>query len=170
MSVASFKAGLAKLIAMGAPQEDIDAFFEEEGVFVDERLKKQKQDQTSVAANIAELRSEVCGMIAEVAKQVAYNGSALAGELVKVRGEIEKAVKQEAANTMMMLAQLKEEPEVEDDGPDEEELMLAELQKQIAAQQKELVQLKNMLGDLLTKRRIPVFDNEGNVIAVKLEK
>ena len=169
MSVASFKAGLAKLIAMGAPQEDIDAFFEEEGVFIDERIKKTKQEQTSVAANIAELRNDFAKMISELAQQISYNGAALAGEVVKVRGEIEKAVKQESANTMMMLAHLKEEPEV-DEGLDEEELMLKELQKQVSSQQRELIQIKGMMNDLLTKRRVPVFDGEGNVIAVKLEK
>jgi hypothetical protein len=165
MSVASFKAGLAKLIAMGAPQEDIDAFFEEEGVFVDERVKKAKLEQTSVAANVAELKTVLCGHIAQVAQQIAQTGAALAGEVVKVRGEIEKAVKQESANTMMMLAQLKEEPE----GPDKEELMLEDLQEQVKEQQKELMAVKKMMNDLLTKRRIPEFDKDGNVIAVRLE-
>jgi hypothetical protein len=100
-----------------------------------------------------------------VAQQIAQTGAALAGEVVKVRGEIEKAVKQESANTMMMLAQLKEEPE----GPDKEELMLEDLQEQVKEQQKELMAVKKMMNDLLTKRRIPEFDKDGNVIAVRLE-
>lgn len=167
MSVASFKAGLAKLIAIGAPQEDIDAYFEEEGVFVDERLKTLKVERTSIAANLDEVKKDICSMISDVAKQVSYTSAALAGEVVKVRGEIEKAVKQESANTMRLLVEMQDEP---DEGPDEEELMLAELQKQVKAQAQEVFELKKMVKDLLTKKRVPEFDSEGNVIAVRLEQ
>ena len=176
MSINRLTSDIVKLIQAGATTADIEAFLDEEGVTVSQSRAFISQFGKQMVAYSDELKAAVAQMQSDNQKAIAAVKTLADGVKADIADNRKSIAKDLAASREVMLVAVKQQVErlmeddgPEDDGPDVEEIMLTELKQQVAAQQKEIAGLKEMLGKLLTAQRVPVRDKAGNLVGVKLE-
>ena len=182
MNLRSFQRGLSALILAGAPQEDIDAYFAEEGIIQDQRLvrtAKVEQDVHAMAKALIE-------HIAQVSEQVNMVAAAIAGEMAKLSGKVEALGTIEGkVNTLAKIVATKDDSDVKSE-LNRINRVLVELQNKptpvipkvdlskLDKLEAKVVMLEQtnteQFDRLLKAKRVPEFDSYGNVISVRLEE
>lgn len=182
MNLRSFQRGLSALIIAGAPQEDIDAYFAEEGIVQDQRLKTSSKVEQDINA----MTYAVVEHINKVSEQVNMVSAAIAGEMAKLSAKVEalggiekkvnalihaeaskddRELKDELNRIKRVLVELQNKPQ-----PQMPKVDLSKLDK-LEAKFKVLEQAnQDQFDRLLRAKRVPEFDAYGNVTAVRLEE
>ena len=181
MKLRSFQRGLSALIIAGAPQEDIDAYFEEEGIVQDPRAARSIQIEQNIG-NIAKICAESVGQLSQQVNTVA---AALAGEMAKLSSKIEALGGIEAkVNTLAKIVATKDDTAMVSE-LERIKRTLIDLQNKpqpvmpkvdlskVDALENKIKMLENTNKDqfdkLLNAKRVPEFDAYGNIKSVRLE-
>ena len=181
MNLRSFQRGLSALILAGAPQEDIDAYFAEEGIVQDPRLMRTAK----VEQDIHVMANALVDHINQVSQQVNTVAAAIAGEMAKLSakveelGGIEKKVnaliqveaskddsllREELNRIKKSLVELQNKPQPVMPKVDLSKIDMLESKIKLLEQTN-----KDQFDKLLNAKRVPEFDSYGNVKAVRLE-
>lgn len=182
MNLRSFQRGLSALIIAGAPQEDIDAYFAEEGIVQDQRLMRTAK----VEQDVHEMAEVMAKHIGQVSQQVNMVAAAIAGEMAKLSAKVEAlSVIENKVNSLTKIVAAKDDNEIKDElnrikralvelqnkpQPTMPKVDLSKLDK-LEAKFVMLEQTsKEQFDRLLTAKRVPEFDAYGNITAVRLEE
>jgi hypothetical protein len=181
MNLRSFQRGLSALILAGAPQEDIDAYFAEEGIVQDPRLMRTAK----VEQDISVMAKELATHIGHISEQVNMVAAAIAGEMAKLNTKVEAlGIIETKVNTLAKIVATKDDSEVKNE-LNRINRVLVELQNKpvpvmpkvdlskvdkLEAKVMELEQTtQDQFYKLLHAKRVPEFDAYGNIKSVRLE-
>jgi hypothetical protein len=179
MNLRSFQRGLSALILAGAPQEDIDAYFAEEGIIQDPRLMRTAKVEQDLDA----MAKAFIDHIGQVSQQVNTVAAALAGEMAKLCAKVEAlGVIETKVNALAKIVATKDDSEIKNE-LNRINRVLVELQNKpqpiipkidygrIDKLEAKIIALEEksdqQFNRLLTAKRVPEKDSFGNV---KLDK
>lgn len=166
------------LIERGAPAEDIQAFLEEEGVTISEskafiakfskHFGEARQQMADAVSSMAESQAKIVAAISEAVSKIQDKMGGQVGESAKQLADNVSKVEKAAQGVAQIVSVISNDVKAikerkEPEKPKDYSMDIYEVKKQVAA-------LQQQLDDLLTMKRVPVFDKNGEISHVVLKK
>lgn len=161
----AFKQDLMRLIEAGASQEDIDAFFEEEGITRDDKAVSLSRTEKALEGASEAIENG----FGELGDKMDAVMSVLAGEIARMNASLGQSVG-DTGQTLSQTLQKLESRVLAGSAKGQ-----SSMEKRVSALESHLAEIKStqagingMFEKLLTAQRVPVRNGKGELVGVEL--